>query len=147
MEKYITGDNSLLLQDHCSFSESSRAHEHNLYTMPDVHHPSFQLFQIQLTREYCAPDKTRFKRPDGKHYDTVKPLGSHGFDLSRTLLLDDSARKILPHEKMNGLIVPPFLACSDPEYLQESEDRIEFFGTLLIPSSKPVSSLSVYMTF
>lgn len=94
----------------------------------DVQHPSFQLFQVVMPRHYCIPDETRHTRHDGKHYDTVKPLGAHGLDLSRTVLLDDTARKILPDEKMNGLIVPPFLACSDPGFLEEAEDNIELLG-------------------
>lgn len=85
-----------------------------------------------MPRQYCAPDETRHQRPDGKFYDTVKPLADHGLDLSRTVLLDDSARKVLPDESMNALIVPPFLACSDPCFLQESEEAIEHWGMVCL---------------
>lgn len=106
--------------------------EHAPLLTVDVQHSSFHLFEVALPRQYCHPDETWQDRSDGKPYDTAKPLAAHGFDLSRTILLDDSERKILPDEKMNGLIVPPFLACSDAGFLEEAEESIEFFGTPFI---------------
>jgi hypothetical protein len=67
------------------------------------------LFSVVLTRSHCSPDTEWQQREGGEPYDTVKPISSHGFDLSRTVLIDDSARKVLSGERDNALVLPTFL--------------------------------------
>ena len=55
------------------------------------------LFDFVLTRQHCRPDAEWRARAGGNEWDTVKPLALHGFDVRRTVLFDDSVRKVLRH--------------------------------------------------
>lgn len=52
------------------------------------------LFAFVLTRQHCRPDGEWQQRADGNEWDTIKPLALHGLDIRRTILLDDSLRKV-----------------------------------------------------
>lgn len=83
------------------------------------------LFSIFLTREQCAPDSNFSKRPDWQPFDTVKPIEAHGFDLTRTMIIDDSLRKILEYELDNGVVIPTLYrpdVCSLLTYIHVRSD-------------------------
>jgi tryptophanyl-tRNA synthetase len=67
------------------------------------------LFPIVLSRNHCTPDTEWQHRDDGEPHDTVKPIAAHGFDLTKTVLIDDSPRKVLQGELDNSLVVPTLL--------------------------------------
>lgn len=71
--------------------------------------PEDSLFQLFLTRDYCVPDTEWHQREGGKPHDTVKPIAAHGLDLTRTILIDDSLRKVLAAERGNSLELPTLL--------------------------------------
>jgi NLI interacting factor-like phosphatase len=81
-------------------------------------------FEIVYSRNHCRPDHNWKQRPGGRFFDTVKPLALHSLDLARTIIIDDTARKILPEEATNALLVPPFFAASDPGFVEETDDCI-----------------------
>lgn len=65
------------------------------------------IFEVIFCRDHCFLAKdVGLHRPDGKEWDTVKPLGSYFEDLSRVILVDDSPHKSMPGEKSNMLIIP-----------------------------------------
>jgi NLI interacting factor-like phosphatase len=55
-----------------------------------------------LCREHCR----RRGGADSAAAGTVKPLAQHGFDPSRTILVDDSANKVLREEMGSCIILP-----------------------------------------
>jgi hypothetical protein len=70
---------------------------------------SESLFEIILSRNHCIPDTEWQQRADGEPHDTIKPIAMRGFDLSRTVLIDDSPRKVLVGELANCLVLPTLL--------------------------------------
>lgn len=48
-------------------------------------------------------------RDGGKAWDTVKPLGGHGFCLHTTILVDNDVHKAVAGEEQNMLLVPDWL--------------------------------------
>lgn len=89
----------------------------------DIQMPG-HLFTLVLDREFCRKDPNWRHRPDGSPHDSVKPLDAHGFDPSRTMLVDDSLRKILPHEHANAVILPAYTAAEDPSLASEPHDAM-----------------------
>lgn len=79
-------------------------------------------FSALLDRAYCRPDPNWRSRPGGHCHDSVKPLGLHGFDPRRTIIVDDSLRKILPDEQTNAVIVPKYVTAADPACATEPHD-------------------------
>ncbi|KXZ49555.1 hypothetical protein GPECTOR_20g409 [Gonium pectorale] len=78
--------------------------------------PSFNarlLFGRILHRDHCRPDPTWRDRPDGREWDTVKPLAQHGLPLARCLLLDNERRKSAPGEEGNMLVLPTWESAQD----------------------------------
>lgn len=66
------------------------------------------LFELVLHRSHCREDPTWKTRPGGRDWDTVKPLALHGFDLRRTVIVDDSPRKILAEEAELLVTIPVY---------------------------------------
>ena len=66
------------------------------------------LFEVVLCREHCRPadPESIAARPDGRPWDTVKPLGAYFADLSRVALIDDSPHKSLAEEAANMVVMP-----------------------------------------
>jgi hypothetical protein len=50
-------------------------------------------------------------RSDGKEWDTIKPLRRLGFDLARTLLVDNDHHKSAAGEEDSMLLVPHWEQC------------------------------------
>jgi hypothetical protein len=50
-------------------------------------------------------------RADGKEWDTIKPLAGLGFDLNRTLLVDNDHYKSAEGEEDSMLLVPHWEQC------------------------------------
>jgi hypothetical protein len=50
-------------------------------------------------------------RPDGKIYDTLKPLAANGLDLGNTLLVDNHRRKAARGEELNWVVLPTWEEC------------------------------------
>ncbi|KAG1663570.1 hypothetical protein FOA52_013190 [Chlamydomonas sp. UWO 241] len=73
----------------------------------------FKLLEPVLSRSHCVLDDQWESRPDGKAYDTLKPLALNRLDLTRTLLVDNHARKTVPGEEPNVLVMPTWEECSD----------------------------------
>jgi hypothetical protein len=66
------------------------------------------LFDLILHRSHCREDPTWKSRPGGRGWDTVKPLALHGFDTRRTVIVDDSPRKILAEEAELLVTIPAY---------------------------------------
>ena len=79
---------------------------------PQSSAPNSQIFEIILHRSHCRPDPGWQAREGGRDWDTVKPLRVHGFDPARTVIIDDSARKILPEDSACLVQVPLFDAAA-----------------------------------
>lgn len=62
-----------------------------------------------LTRDNCAHNKQWHKRAGGNAWDTQKPLGAHGINTRRCVLIDNSLHKVLPSEEGCALIVPEWV--------------------------------------
>ncbi len=71
-----------------------------------------QLFSVVLCRKQCSEDKSWRQRPDGKAWDTVKPLASNGLPLGRVFLVDNELRKAAPGETANMLLLPTWEECA-----------------------------------
>lgn len=103
------------------------------------------LFALVLDRSFCRPDPGWQRRPGGRPHDSIKPLAAHGFDPARTIIIDDSLRKILPDEHGSAIIVPEYVTAADPACASEPHDTPlpvrEPDGTedpLTIPCQMPV---------
>jgi hypothetical protein len=72
------------------------------------------VFEVVLERSCCRADPN-WQQRGGNEWDTVKPLQLHRIDLARTILVDDSARKLLPEEVSNCILVPGYEADSPAE--------------------------------
>jgi hypothetical protein len=83
------------------------------------------IFQIILHRAHCRPDSNWAARPDGRSHDSIKPLALHGINLSRTIIIDDAARKIVPEEASCALVVPEY---RDSTRFVECDDAFETKG-------------------
>ena len=59
-------------------------------------------------------------RPDGKPWDTVKPLGKYFEDLTQIVLVDDSPHKSLPEEASNMLVMPVWAGPETPHGLEDA---------------------------
>ena len=79
---------------------------------PQSSAPGRHIFEIILHRSHCRPDPGWQAREGGRDWDTVKPLRVHGLDPARTVIIDDSARKILPEDLACLVQVPLFDAAA-----------------------------------
>ena len=73
----------------------------------------WRLFSLVMDRSNCIPDLHWRSRPDGRDYDTLKPLLGNGLNPLQTLLVDNHARKAAPGEDSNILILPTWEHCRD----------------------------------
>ena len=73
----------------------------------------WNLFSTVMNRSNCIPDESWRSRPDGRDYDTLKPLARNGLDPLMTFLIDNHARKAAPGEESNVLIMPTWEQCRD----------------------------------
>ncbi|KAF6264014.1 hypothetical protein COO60DRAFT_267782 [Scenedesmus sp. NREL 46B-D3] len=69
------------------------------------------LFSVVCDRSCCRPDPKWLSREDGKEWDTIKPLRQLGFDLRRTLLVDNDDYKSQEGEESSMLLVPHWEKC------------------------------------
>jgi len=76
-----------------------------------------QVFEAVLTREHCLSD-VEWAARGGNAWDTFKPLAAHGLPLARCVLVDDTARKSLPSERANALVLPSWTGGSEPPVLR-----------------------------
>lgn len=63
------------------------------------------IFTRTLHRQHCAPDPNWRSREGGEQWSTIKPLAVQGFDMRRTLLLDNEACKAADGEA--GVCIHP----------------------------------------
>ena len=75
---------------------------------------SGNLFEVVLCRNHCVADTNWQQRASGRKWDTLKPLSTNGFDLSSTILIDDSAQKVSPGESANLILLPTFVGTGQP---------------------------------
>jgi hypothetical protein len=66
-----------------------------------------------LHRAHCRPDPHHASRPDGKAWDTVKPLAAHGLDPRRVVLVDNDLRKAVRGEERNMVLMPDWGGAED----------------------------------
>jgi hypothetical protein len=72
------------------------------------------LFATVFCRAHCQADPNWAQRTGGHEWDTVKHLASNGLDPAATVLVDDSARKVLAAEAGNVLLVPTYRGAGAP---------------------------------
>lgn len=79
-------------------------------------------FSVVLDRGFCRRDPDWRRRPGGRPHDSLKPLAEHDFDPARTIIVDDSLRKILPAEQGSAVILPEYATAADPACASEPHD-------------------------
>lgn len=74
-----------------------------------------------LHRDHCWPDPNWTARPGGEPWSTIKPLQTHGCDLSRTLLVDNEAWKAADGEDERTLYSCTGLSTLMPPYCRRAQ--------------------------
>ncbi|KAL6744703.1 hypothetical protein V8C86DRAFT_3152565 [Haematococcus lacustris] len=98
-----------------------------------------QLFSLVLSREHCQPDPTWTSRPDGKHWDTIKPLAGNGLLLGRVLLVDNEPRKVAAEELSSLVEIPTWEGCPDLGAASWTQLVNSLLSLPLPPSPPPAS--------
>jgi len=100
----------------------------------ELKHDSTSIFDVILHRKHCElASDLGISRPDGKPWDTVKPLAKYFEDLTKVVLIDDSSHKSIPGEEKQMVVIPSW----DDDQSKPKDTALQTLVDCLLSSNKP----------